>query len=184
MTKFEFLDRTSTITAAAVAGYVALILVAAFLTWDAFAAVSDQRASVAAAESMLAQLEGRSFGRGENDSPFGNAPAGSAFLEGHTLNVAGAALLQRVASAVRGYGGNILSSQVELNTPRAKAGWIDVVVSCDVEEPAVQQIVYNLESGMPFLFVDQLDVQAPTVGLSQRRMRILMSVSGQWWAGK
>ena len=37
---------------------------------------------------------------------------------------------------------------------------------------------------MPFLFIDQLVVQAPVNGVEQSRMRVLLTVSGQWWSGK
>jgi hypothetical protein len=30
-----------------------------------------------------------------------------------------------------------------------------------MEQPALQKLLYDLEVGMPFLFVDQLDVQVP-----------------------
>jgi len=177
--------RVSTTKLAAVAGYVALIAVALALSWTALAAIGEQRASVSAAEAMLAQLEGRSqLARRDDGSAMGDAPAGSPFLEGQTLNVAGAALLQRIATAVRRVGGNVLSSQVDLDNTRAKDGWIELVVSCEIEQASLQQLLYNVEAGMPFLFIDQLVVQAPTTSTEGHRMRILMSVAGQWWSGK
>ena len=50
-------------------------------------------------------------------------PTGSPFLEGQTLTVAGAALLQRVADAVTKVGGNVLSSQVDVQGVQAKDGY-------------------------------------------------------------
>jgi general secretion pathway protein M len=50
----------------------------------------------------------------------------------------------------------------------------------------LQQLLYDLEAGMPFLSVDQLAVQAPTVaagasnGTGPGKLRVLISVSGQW----
>ena len=77
------------------------------------------------------------------------------------MTVAGAALLQRVATAVTKLGGNVLSSQVELEGTEAKNGYIGLIASCEIEQPALQQLLYDLEAGMPFLFVDQLVAQAP-----------------------
>ena len=72
------------------------------------------------ASDLLAQLEGR------KPSPLAAAgaaatqvPAGSPFLEGQTLTVAGAGLLQRVADAVNKVGGNVLSSQVDVQGVQA-----------------------------------------------------------------
>jgi general secretion pathway protein M len=165
----------------AVALYVGLILVALILAVTAFSAVGERRATIAAEETMLAQLEGRSlFARKDDGSPFGSAPDGSPFLQGSTVNVAGAALLQRVASAIGHVNGTVLSSQVDLQKADAKDGWIGLVVSCEVEQPALQQLLYDIEAGMPFLFVDQLVVDAPTAGAENGRMKVLLSVSGQW----
>ena len=38
---------------------------------------------------------------------------------------------------------------------------ISLMASCEIEQPALQQLLYDLEAGMPFLFVDQLVAQAP-----------------------
>ena len=105
-------------------------------------------------------------------------PAGSPFLEGQTVTIAGAALLQRVAGAVTKVGGNVLSSQVELQGMQAKDGYVNLIASCEVEQATLQQLLYDIEPGMPFLFIDQLVAQVPTSGTKGGRMRVLISVSG------
>ncbi len=169
----------------ALAIYVGLIVVSLVLTIMALSTINDRRATVSAAENMLAQLEGRSlFARKDDGSPLGTAPEGSPFLQGQTLNVAGAALLQRIATAISRIGGNVLSSQVDLQKADAKDGWIGLVVSCEIEQASLQKLLYDLEAGMPFLFIDQLVVDAPTAGVEGGRMRVLLAVSGQWLGGK
>ena len=93
-------------------------------------------------------------------------------------------MLQRVATAVRGIGGNVLSSQVDLDNARAKDGWIGLVVSCEVEQSSLQKLLYDVEAGMPFMFVDQLAIEPPPSGIDGHRMRVLMTVSGQWWRAR
>ena len=88
-------------------------------------------------------------------------PTGSPFLEGQTLTVAGAALLQRVADAVTKVGGNVLSSQVDVQGVQAKDGYVSVLASCEVEQAAMQRLLYDLEAGMPFLFIEQFVAQSP-----------------------
>ncbi len=102
------------------------------------------------------------------------------------MTVAGASLLQRVAGAVAKVGGSVLSSQVELQGTQAKAGFVGVIASCELDQPALQKLLYDLEAGMPFLFIDQLVVQAPVASSSdpEGRMRILLAVSGQWQGEK
>jgi general secretion pathway protein M len=171
-------------------GYAALVLLFAVLTVSSVTDVIDRRAAVAEATDTLAQLEGRIPKRGGADA---SGVTGSPVIEGPTVTVAGAALLQRVAGAITKVGGNILSSQVDLQGPQIKDGFISVTANCDVEQPALQQLLYNLESGMPFLFIDQLVVQAPTAAAGSpgnakapeaAKMHVLISVSGQWQAAK
>jgi general secretion pathway protein M len=177
-------DRNSMRSSVAVAIYVVLVGVLLATTWIALSSIGERRAMVLAAENMLAQLEGRSLAAKDGRSPLGAAPAGSPFLEGPTVNVAGAALLQRVGAAVTRIRGNVLSSQVELQKADSKDGWVGLVVSCEIEQASLQQLLYDLEAGMPFLFIDQLVVQAPVVGVEESRMRVLLAVSGQWGSGK
>jgi general secretion pathway protein M len=169
----------------AVGIFIGVIGVLLVTTLIALSTISERRAAVSAAENMLAQLEGRlPLGGTDGRAVLAGAPAGSPFLEGQTLTVAGAALLQRIGGAVSRIGGNILSSQVELQKPDSKDGWISLVVSCEIEPASLQPLLYDLESGMPFLFIDQLGVQAPVVGIEGGRMRISLSVSGLWGGSK
>ncbi len=166
---------------AAAAVYIAVLLACIAACWISLSVLSERYETVRAAENTLALLEGRSpRARRDISSDFGGAPAGSAFLEGQTQTVGGAALLQRIAGAVSRAGGNVLSSQVELQKPEMKEGWIGLLVSCELEQPALQRLLYDIESGMPFLFVDELTVQAPVSGVETSRMRVTLSVSGQW----
>lgn len=104
------------------------------------------------------------------------------------MTVAGANLLQRVAAAVGNVGGSVQSSQVDVTGAQVKDGFVGLVVSCELDQPALQKLLYDLEAGMPFLYVDQLDVQVPqTTALNEAgtgRVRVILGVSGQWQAGK
>jgi general secretion pathway protein M len=175
----RFLARHPGIATLAYAAVVVVLLLAA---WSALADVYDRYVAVAAASDLLDQIEGRKPASAGVDARAASAPAGSPFLEGPTVTVAGAALQQRVTGAVTKVGGNVLSSQVDLEGTQAKQGYVSLVASCEVDQPALQQLVYDLEAGMPFLFVDQLVVQGPQAGTGEEggRMRVLLGVSGQW----
>ena len=157
--------------------YAALVIVLLAVALSSVAGILGQRASVAATAAMLEQLEGRKVpaaGR-TGDAAM---PSGSAFLEGATVTVAGAALLQRVATAVTKAGGNVLSSQLDVQGPHAKAGFVSMVANCELDQSALQALLYDLEAGMPFLFIDQLDIQVASAG--DGKLRFLLGVSGQW----
>lgn len=170
---------------AAVAVYAGLIALSLIVIVTAVSTIDNRRANIAAEENMLAQLEGRSlFAHRDGDTLLGAAPTGSPFLQGQTVNVAGAAFLQRIAAAITRIGGKILSSQVDLQKTDAKDGWIGLVVICEVDQPSLQKLLYDIEGGMPFLFIDQLVVDAPEAGADGSRLKVVLSVSGQWLGRK
>jgi general secretion pathway protein M len=164
----------------AAAAYAGLVFALLVMVVTSIVDILGQRAAVAASAALLEQLEGRSAAASGGRSADVPMPSGSAFLEGATVTVAGAALLQRVAGAVTKLGGNVLSSQLDLQGTQSKAGFVSMVASCEIDQPALQPLIYDLEAGMPFLFVEQLAVQAPTSSSGEGKLRILLAVSGQW----
>nr|WP_213773988.1 type II secretion system protein GspM [Bradyrhizobium sp. dw_78] len=171
------------LAAALYAGLVAALL---FFIVTSISDVLDQRGQVAAASAMLEQLDGRKPAAISGSAGDVTVPSGSAYLEGATVTVAGATLLQRVAGAVVKFGGNVLSTQLDLEGTPSKTGFLSMIASCEVDQPQLQQLLYDLEAGMPFLFIDQLEVQTPLTasGSSSGRLRILLAVSGQWRGAK
>jgi len=165
----------------ATVAYVGLVVVLLFTVVTSISDLLDQRGEVAASANMLEQLEGHRTGVKRN-VPGEAMPSGSAYLEGATVTIAGASLLQRVASAVSKFCGNVLSTQLDVQSPSSKPGFISMVASCEIEQPQLQQLLYDLEAGMPFLFVDQLVIQTPTTasGSQPGKLRVLLGVSGQW----
>jgi general secretion pathway protein M len=169
-------------------GYAALILGLAVITWLALASLAGDYADYTAAADLLDRLEGRKPSSGP--SGLASGMSGSPFLEGPTVEVAGAELQQRIVAAVRDAGGNVLSSQVDLQGSQAKQGYVSLSANCEVGQGALQQLLYDLESGMPFLFIDQLVIQMPQSGggtgveMEAARMRVQIDISGQWQVTK
>jgi general secretion pathway protein M len=170
--------------ALAVTGYLGLTAALIAVALITAADLLDRRAAVASAAALLERIEGRKAANAGPGAQAGGAPAGSPFVEGQTVTVAGAALLQRVAAAVTAVGGSVLSSQVELQGSLSSEGFISLIASCEVEQPALQRLLYDLEAGMPFLFVDQLAVDAPAGGSEGQRLKVLLGVSGRWQGAK
>jgi general secretion pathway protein M len=181
-----FTSKSNIITSPIVATllYVGLVAALLFITFSSIGDVIDQHGQVAAASSMLEQLDGRRPPAAGNGDV--SVPSGSPYLEGATVTVAGANLLQRVAGAVVKVGGNVLSTQLDVQGGPSRNGLLSMIASCEVEQSQVQKLLYDLEAGMPFLFVDQLEVQTPisNSGSESSKLRILLGVSGQWRGGK
>ncbi|WP_296743331.1 type II secretion system protein GspM, partial [Mesorhizobium sp.] len=151
------------------------------------ATIFEHQRTLAQTADLLDQLQGRK-GRGASAAALSAEHPGTPFLEGPTVTVAGATLLQRVVAAVTSVGGTIQSSQVDVLGTQAKAGFVGLLVSCEMEQPSLQKLLYDLEAGMPFLFIDQLDVQVPQLTAANEqgvgRIRVVLGVSGQWQGGK
>lgn len=171
---------------AAAALYVALVAALLATTAGTVLDLAAQREAVSAAADLLDQLGSRGAARPRAAPTDVAVPVGSPFLEGATASVAGAALLQRLGLAVTRVQGSILSSQVDLQGPQAKAGFVTATASLELNPAALQALLYDIEAGMPFLFVDQMAVQTPagSANSATAKHRVLLSVSGQWQGGK
>jgi general secretion pathway protein M len=167
--------------------YAGVVMAFGIMAWTTAAEILQRRDAVAATAAVLSQLEGRNptvpRGRGKQADTL---TSGSPLLDGATVTVGGANLLQRVAASITRVGGNILYTQVDLDGPQSKDGFVSVTVNCELEQPALQQLLYDLEAGMPFLFVDQLVAQGPAAAATtpQGKLRLVISVSGQWQGAK
>jgi general secretion pathway protein M len=163
---------------------VYLIFVVGLTTFAGFmiSNLLDSFEALNAGRETLAHLDGQVRRAALVERSVDPAVNGPPFLEGKTVTVAGAALQERVGAAVKKVGGKVLSSQIELQGPRAAEGFVGVTESLEIDQASLQPMLYDLEAGMPFLFVDSLAVQAPQVfGEAEgASMRVLIAVSGQW----
>lgn len=166
---------------AATVGYAAAVLLLTALALDAVSGVLERKAQVEAAQELLDRMQGR---RPVADlSDVASLMRGSPFLEGPSLTVAAAGLMQRVGAAATRHGGQVTSSRVEVQGAALGPGFAGVTATLELPQPELQNLLYDLEAGMPFLFVDQMDVQGPGSGeTGEGRLRVVLTVYGQWQA--
>lgn len=169
-------------------GYGVLVLVLLAIAASALLDITERRAAVDAAAEALAQLQVRKA-RGGAGAGDGSVPGGSPFLDGPTVTIAGAELMQRLSSAVATADGHITSSRVELQDTPFGADFIAVSASLDIAPDDLQKLLYDLESGQPFLFVGQLTARpagaerpghTPEAGDDPQRLQVTLTVYGQW----
>ena len=168
--------------ALAVAIYAAVV---GFLVLGSLQLLSDlwtDSEDVGAAQAQLDALARRSLHGGLAPSNPDARTTGSPFLEGQTITIAGAALQQRVQDAVTKAGGVLSSSRVEIDRPEGTKGFVYLTATIEAPQLAVQTILYDLEAGMPYLFIDRLLIQSPqTFGEPEGgKMRMTIGVAGQW----
>ena len=157
------------------AGFLATAVASIFNLRDSFAALNESRAA-------LARLD-RQLQRSSTPQDLSSAAViGPPFLGGKTVTVAGAALQERVEAAVKKAGGNVLSSQIDLQGPHSAEGFIGLTGSLEIDQASLQPLLYDLEAGMPYLFVENFAIQAPQAfGEPEGApMRVLIVVSGRW----
>ena len=126
---------TRTLTHSPVFAVLLYIVVVGGLVVTTGLAVSDivdHQRGLAQTSDLLDQLRGR--GKRSSATPLGAEHPGTPFLEGPTVTVAGATLLQRVAAAIASVGGTIQSSQVDVTGTQAKDGFVSLVVSSEMEQ--------------------------------------------------
>ena len=164
--------------AAALLIYVGLL--AAPLAGAAWMAADLVQASESRDEALarLERLDRRPVAAAPRDAK----PEASAFLAGPTLTVAGAALQQRMQDATRAAGGKVISSRIDLQVARAAEGYIGLTQNLEIDEGALQPLLYDLESGAPYLFLDSVAVQSPraTGEAEGSRMRVVIEAAAQW----
>jgi general secretion pathway protein M len=171
--------RRQTLAAVAYLCVVSVLSVASLWLIDDLWARSRE---IAATQERLDQLAEHSR---PPASPASDA-SGSPFIEGRTITIAGAALEQRIGAAVTNAGGVLTSSQLELDGPEAKNGFINLTAAIEIGQPALQTLLYDIEAGPPNLFVDKLTIQSPEdFGEPESgRMRMSFAVVGQWRASE
>ena len=164
----------------AAAGYLALVGVFCLTGLLALMDVVEGFRARDASFEILGSMAGRRpLASNHSDDAADPWPPGSPFLEGQTETLASAALLQRLSAAVSLAGGNLLSSEVEPQDPQSKSGYLKAMATLEVESSALQKLLYEIEAGMPFLFIDQLVVNASGSG-DNTRLRVLVQASGRW----
>lgn len=161
--------------------YVGLVLLLLLATAEALLDLTDRRAAVDEAGETLAQLQARRTPLG---APGTGQANGSPFLDGPTVTIAGAGLMQRLSRAVAEAGGQITSSRVELRDTPFGPDFIAVEASLSIAQADLQKLLYDLESGLPFLFVGQLAVhpqgQRAASEDAPQRLLVTLTVYGQW----
>jgi len=158
--------------------YACAVSACALATWWAIADIGDGFSEVAALQSRLRLYEGRA----PIAAPAADAsPRISPFLEGDTVAIGGAALQKRVADAVQRAGGAVISTELALD---GADGALKLTGNIEIAQTGLQDLLYDLETGAPFVFVDKLSAQSPRVyGQSDSdTLRVALVASGKWRA--
>ncbi len=146
-------------------GLLAVVLLAlySFVAGPLLASYVDSRREAADLGATLAKY--RDLGRDipalqkQLDDLHRQGATGAGYLEGHNETLIAAALQERLKSAVLQTGGRLNSTQVLARDENGKTQRVAVRGQMQLNIAALQHVLYALESGAPYLFIDNLDVR-------------------------
>lgn len=171
-------------TAVAGIGYAAAVLTFCLITLFALMSIVERYHAREASLEALTRLRERSQLSSRASDGTETLSRGTPFLEGQSVTLASAALLQHLTNAITKSRGNVVSTEIEAQGTQAKDGYLRATAICEIDQPDLQQLLHRVESEVPFLFVDQLLIQPATVATEDGRMRVLLGVSSMWLAAK
>jgi general secretion pathway protein M len=87
----------------------------------------------------------------------------SGLLAGNNPALIGAGLQDQIKNVVSAHGGKLQSAQILAPASEKEFTRVSVRVVMTAEVPALQKILYDLETASPYLFVDDVDVRKRVV---------------------
>jgi len=140
-----------------------------------------------ARSEVLSQLEAHIKARNARPTSGAVAPA-AAFLTAQTQGLAGAQLeahLQQMAAAQHA---TVISSGLDPTRHEDRPDSIRLQATLDMNLEALQRMLYQLESGTPYVFVDSLSVQIPGSGahraVEDPLLRVTLGLRAIWQRDK
>jgi general secretion pathway protein M len=177
MTTFNYLTilrRPNIMVAIYAFAVFALLFLTVASVIDIVIEYTERNSSVAMLESFRARSRALLKGHGATQSDL-------PFLSGRSPTIASAVLLQRVTGAIVSSHGRVLSSEVDDQSARVKNGELKTTIHFQIDQVDLQKLVYDLESGEPYLFVKQIDIQTKdSENLAAPVLNVVMEVSGIW----
>jgi hypothetical protein len=164
-----------------------LLLVCAFAVCLSLQGRSDAAYKLSERREALSQLAARARAGANARARTTTAAPAAAFLDAGTAGLA-AAQLQSYLSRVAATQQAIVSSYgVEPARREDSSDSIRVQATLEVSQKSVQGLLYQLESAMPYVFVDSLAVQTPsTTGQHSAQdpiLRLTLSLRALWRRG-
>ena len=150
-------------------GLLALVLLAlySFAAAPLLASYADSRRQAAESRAALARYEevGGEIPalKKQLDALHQRGATAAGYLDGQNETLVAAALQERLKSAVVQTGGRLNSTQVLAGTEKGQTRRVVVRGQMQMTIASLQRVLYTLESGSPYLFIDNLDVR-PLVG--------------------
>jgi len=134
--------------------------------------------------ALLSQLEARAANRNNARLKSGAVAPAAAFLAAPTQGLAGAQLQAYLQSVANTNHAVLISSGVEPAKHEDQPDSIRVQATLDANLQSLQALLYQLESGTPYVFVDSLNIQIPGVNaqhaIEDPLLRVTLGLRAVW----
>jgi general secretion pathway protein M len=179
------LDREQLLSTGALA---ALLLVCIVAIAVSFQMRSDAVQDLAERGELLSRIEARAKASSDARARSGAVAPAAAFLDAPTQGLAGAQLQAHVEQMAGIHRAVVITSSIEPAKREDPPDSIRLQATLDLSLQALQALLYQLESGTPYVFVDSLAVQI-SGATSQRAaedplLRISFGLRAVWRRGK
>ena len=177
------LDREQILSVGALA---ALLLICTVMTGLSLQMRSNAAQELAERQELVSRLEARAKARSDARTRPGSASA-AAFLDAPTQGLAVAQLQAHLAQMADIHRSVLVSSGVEPARREDPPDSIRLQATLEMSLQALQAFLYQLESGTPYVFVEQLAVQLAGTA-SQRTvedplLRVTLGLRANWRRG-
>jgi general secretion pathway protein M len=175
------LDREQTISVGVLA---ALLLACMVMTGLSFQMRSDAAQGLAERQELLSRLEVRAKARSDARARSGAAAPVAAFLDAPTQGLAVAQLQAYLVQMADIHHSALISSGIEPAKREDPPDSIRLQATLEMSWQALQAFLYQLESGTPYVFVEQLTVQlagaAPQYAAEDPLLRVTLGLRAIW----
>jgi len=135
-----------------------VVVCAGLITWSLDSRVEAAR-EFAERQDILARIETGAHAETGAHGPIKHAKApAAAFLDAPTIGLAGAVLEAHVAQ-LAGHHATLISFAVQSGSAADAADDVHVEASVDISLSALQSLLYELESGTPYVFIETMTVR-------------------------
>lgn len=144
----------------AAGGFCGLLIVCALVVAGALQTRAEAVGKLADGRERLENLEARTRSVADRRRRIGNSSAPAlAFLDAPTSGLATAQFQSYLSQIVTDQQGVLVSSGIPSNDRDDKSDAIRLQIALNATLPALQALLYRLESGAPYVFVDALLMQ-------------------------
>ncbi len=171
-------DREKTIAV----GVLALVLLAAILIPAlCLKTRADAAEDLAEQQDMLARLEAahQHIAKKGAAGAMASAPA-TAFLSAQTPGLASAQLETYLSQLAVAQHASLISSGAAQANKADPAEIVRIQATLDMSYDALQPLLYQLESGTPYVFVDSMTLQTATQQTGHADMKVILSLHALW----